>query len=78
LRKNQKKKECISQEPLGRVYLKRLIIRWVEVNIISGIIHLIHPLISCHIVGVTGSGKGMTEVALRGKHKFVAGEDTNQ
>jgi hypothetical protein len=27
------------------------------------------------LVGVTGSGKGMTEVALRGKHKFVAGED---
>jgi len=27
-------------------------------------------------VGVTGSGKGMTEVATRGKHKFVAGEDS--
>jgi len=28
-------------------------------------------------VGVTGSGKGMTEVAVRGKHKFVPGEDGN-
>lgn len=29
-------------------------------------------------VGVTGSGKGMTEVASRGKHKFAPGEDANQ
>jgi survival-of-motor-neuron-related-splicing factor 30 len=27
------------------------------------------------LVGVTGSGKGMTEVVLQGKHKFVKGED---
>lgn len=28
----------------------------------------------CAIVGVTGSGKGMTEVKLMGKHKFSAEE----
>ncbi|KAJ7597105.1 hypothetical protein C8J56DRAFT_308302 [Mycena floridula] len=28
-------------------------------------------------VGVTGSGKGMTEVSTRGKHKFAADEDDN-
>ncbi|KZP31293.1 hypothetical protein FIBSPDRAFT_1037743 [Athelia psychrophila] len=28
-------------------------------------------------VGVTGSGQGMTEVAVRGKHKFVPGEEGN-
>ncbi|KAH7883649.1 hypothetical protein F5I97DRAFT_1938348 [Phlebopus sp. FC_14] len=29
-------------------------------------------------VGVTGSGKGMTEVKLLGKHKFVPAEESNQ
>jgi len=29
-------------------------------------------------VGVTGSGKGMKEVASRSKHKFAPGEDGNQ
>lgn len=29
------------------------------------------------LVGVTGSGKGMTEVASRGKHKFVPTDEPN-
>jgi len=29
------------------------------------------------VVGVTGSGKGMTEVVARGKHKFAPNDDQN-
>lgn len=29
------------------------------------------------VVGVTGSGKGMTEVAIRGKHKFAPTDEPN-
>lgn len=29
------------------------------------------------LVGVTGSGKGMTEVVSRGKHKFEPKDDDN-
>lgn len=29
------------------------------------------------VVGVTGSGKGMTEVASRGKHKFMPTDEPN-
>lgn len=36
-----------------------------------------HLLTRHHVVGVTGSGKGMTEVTQRGKHVFVPGEDNS-
>lgn len=65
---------------LGRVSLKRRITRWEEVNIcfLSNFFFFFQFTYLSFQVGVTGSGKGMTEVALKSKHKFEIKDDDGQ
>ena len=62
---------------LGRVFSKHLITHWEEViSLLCYLFRLINFF--TFQVGVTGSGKGMTEVALKSKHKFEIKDDDGQ